>query len=315
MKRLLLFTFLLLGFSIPLMAEEAASQPSPLPVSPVEMIPRDIRKPDSIPGTQLSLDFPTTGSVILYLPEGYAPPVDGAVNLTVHFHGATWFAIEEHRRRGLREPLVALALGEGSTVYRQPFEDPSSFPTFLSTVESALKHNTELQEIRIASVSLTSYSAGFGAVREILKTPENHTIIRRIILGDSSYGSLDPTLLEKGERVVIPEHIAPWAAFGKLALNGEKTLLMTSSEIQPGSYAGTHEVCRAVTLELGLEIHSPTQDPELSITAETPYPLAQRAQQGGFLWWGYKGQDARVHMTLARRLGDAWAALDAAGLP
>ncbi|MDX1972294.1 MAG: hypothetical protein SFY68_07165, partial [Candidatus Sumerlaeia bacterium] len=174
---------------------------------------------------------------------------------------------------------------------------------------------TERQDIRITSVSLTSYSAGFGAVREILKTPENHAIIRRIILGDSSYGSLDDTLLQKGERVVIPEHVAPWAAFGKLALTGEKTLLMTSSEIQPGSYAGTHEVCRAVAMELGVEIHSPAEDPEKSITAENPYPLAQQAQQGGFLWWGYKGQDSRVHMTLARRLGDAWAALDAAGYP
>ncbi|MDX1972929.1 MAG: hypothetical protein SFY68_10405, partial [Candidatus Sumerlaeia bacterium] len=188
MKRLLLFTFFLWGFSVPLLAEEAASKPSILPASPVEMIPREIRKPDSIPGTELSLDFPTTGSVILYLPEGYTPPADGTVNLTVHFHGATWFAIEEHRRRGLSEPLVTLALGEGSTVYRLPFEDPNSFPTFLGTVESALKNNTERQDIRITSVSLTSYSAGFGAVREILKTPENHAIIRRIILGDSSYG-------------------------------------------------------------------------------------------------------------------------------
>ena len=35
-------------------------------------------------------------------------PEDGNVAITAHFHGAVWFAIDEHLRRGLDEPLALL---------------------------------------------------------------------------------------------------------------------------------------------------------------------------------------------------------------
>ncbi|NJL73247.1 MAG: hypothetical protein HC888_17765 [Candidatus Competibacteraceae bacterium] len=118
---------------------------------------------------------------------------------------------------------------------------------------------------------------------------------------------VDPAALAEGRRVVLAEHVAPWADFARLAMTGEKTLVMLTSEIPIESYAGTHEVGRAVAEAVGAEIV------EVSPAEGQTYPLHFRADAGSFHWWCYAGTDGVAHMTLARRIADAWQALDAAG--
>lgn len=280
---------------------------------PAVMSLREIRPPDSLPGESIPLDFPTTGTVSLFIPTGYVVPESGAIKLTMHFHGAPWYATQEHLRRGMVQPLVTFALGEGSTIYRKPFEDQAQFMAVVQQVEEHFKSSNVAAHVE--SVALTSFSAGYGAVREIIKSPENVALINRIVLGDSSYGSLDEAALAAGNRVVSQEHVTPWANFAQLAAKGEKTLLMTTSEITPNTYAGTHEVARAVAVAVGAEVVAIAPESSPASAADVPYPLAFRADLGGFHWWGYKGEDAVVHMTLARHIAEDWLALDAAGNP
>jgi hypothetical protein len=64
------------------------------------------------------------------------------------------------------------------------------------------------------------------------------SFIKRIVLGDSSYCSLDEGALKEGKRVVAPEHDEPWHNFARLAMTDKKTLLMTTSDITPAFYGG-----------------------------------------------------------------------------
>lgn len=292
----------------------AGNDLSSLP-APTVMAVREIRPPESLPGEVVPVDFPTSKSVSLFVPEGYHVPESGAVELTMHFHGAGWFAIQEHLRRGLDAPLLVFELGEGSTIYKTPFLDETRFLSTVHEVETLLKERSGNTETHVETVDISSFSAGYGAVREIIKSEENVKLIRRIVLGDSSYGSLEPEALEGGNRVVAAEHVEPWAAFARLAATGEKTLLMTTSKIAPETYAGTFEVARAVAEAVGAEVHpvEPNSDP--SASTELEYPLAERADLGGFHWWSYNGEDAMAHMTLARHIAEDWIALDAAGNP
>jgi len=287
---------------------------SAAPIPPA-MTPRPIKPPENLDGDIIALDIGTTGTVSLYLPPGFKTPKNGEVELTVHFHGTRWFVIQEHLRRGMGDALVTLELGQGSTVYRTPFLDAGRFGRLLDAVAAELKKRGGPPETRVASVNITSFSAGYGAVREIIKSPENVARIKRIVLGDSSYGSLDEAPLKEGKRVVAPEHVEPWANFARLAMTGKKTLLMTTSDITPASYAGTYEVVRAVAAALNLKPLEVAPGSVPAASADQKYPLYMQADAGGFHWWAYRGDDAVVHMTLARHIADAWSALDQCGNP
>lgn len=295
------------------MALEGRTRTAP---PPPPMPPRPIKPDDLSSSETFRLDPGMEGTTTLFLPLNYTVPKNGAVELTLHFHGATWFVIQEHQRHGLGTPLVVLELGQGSTVYRRPFEDPARFDHLLDTVVQELrKQRGAADNAHVAAVNITSFSAGYGAVREIVKSEKHRTLIRRIILADSSYGSLDETALKEGKRVVAPEHVRPWADFARLALTGRKTLLMVTSEIAPETYAGTHEVARAVAESLGLQVEDVAPECCPAAAADQRYPLGARVDAGSFHWWGYRGEDAVAHMTLARHVADLWMTLDQYGDP
>src|SRR3546814_9273417 len=48
------------------------------------------------------------------------------------------------------------------------------------------------RDYRVRSVSITSFSAGYGAVREIVRDPEQWRRVRCIVLLDSMYASYAP---------------------------------------------------------------------------------------------------------------------------
>jgi len=221
---------------------------------PPAVPPRPIAPGEPLPGEIVSIDLETSGTISLHIPKGYKAPKDGLVEITMHFHGASWFIFQEHARRGNGDPVVALELGEGSSAYRIPFEDRDRFRRLLAAVAEVLVARGAPNETTIARVNITSFSAGYGAVRELVKSPEYVSLIQRIVLADSSYGSLDEAALAEGRRVVAREHVEVWAPFARLAMQGEKTFLLTTSDIETPAYASTVEVARALVAELGLPI-------------------------------------------------------------
>src|SRR3989442_8181831 len=88
------------------------------------------------------------------------------VPLLVHFHGAPWL-IELHIVRYLpRAALITVQLGAGSNAYRRPFEQPDVFQALIAEAarEAGVKR-------LCSSVTLTCFSAGYGAVRVFLRRP------------------------------------------------------------------------------------------------------------------------------------------------
>jgi hypothetical protein len=187
-------------------------------------------------------------------------------------------------------------LGEGSTVYRRPFEDRERFGRLMAAVEAELK-------ARIAAVDISSYSAGYGAVRELVKSERYLRLMRRVVLCDSMYGSF-----EAGTTRPAMEHIEPWVPLARAAMRGEKTLVLTYSQVPTASYASTAQCAHALASVVGVKIERVA-----TAAQQADYPLRERGDVGGFHVWGYEGSDAMAHMTHARRLADVWKALDAAG--
>ena len=283
-----------------------------LPVPP-PMPRRAIAPPATAPaGEQVQL---ADGDVkfTLFIPIGWRPGESGETSITAHFHGAVWFAIDEHLRRGLDEPLVCFALGEGSSVYARPFKDRQRFGRIIKLIEADLSQRGPWPAARVVRIDVSSFSAGYGAVREIVQVPEYVKLLRRVVLADSLYAGWDPSTTRPGATSrPAAENIEPWRAFVEAAASGKdgKTFILTHSQV-PTSYANTEACARALIEMVGARIE-PVERGALPATLDPDFPLLYRADKGNFHVWGYGGVDGPAHMTHPRHIAEVWRALDEA---
>lgn len=242
----------------------------------------------------------------LFIPNRWRPR--HTVDLCVHFHGAVWHAIQEHLDRGLKDPLLVFYPGEGSTVYREAVEDPSHFERLLSTIKPILEAKGLQRSARWGAIDVTSFSAGYGAVREWIRQPEVFKRLRRVVLGDSLYGSLTEGV---DGRVPLWEHIVVWQPLVDAAVAGRKTFAVTVSEVPTPSYASSLE-CATALIEMARGKALPVTPGDLPATLDLDFPLKARFDKGNFHVWMYAGTDAQAHMTHARHIADVWKSLDRA---
>jgi hypothetical protein len=210
--------------------------------------------------------------------------------------------------------LLNFALGEGSATYARPFQNPARFQDWLRIVELELISRGAPTNTRVSSVDVSSFSAGYGAVREILKLETNRALIQRIVLCDSLYGGLAETNAPYPRRQVLAEHVEPWLVFAQAAARREKTFLLTTSDIETARYASTSECGAAVAAAAGAEFKPVTKD-SCAAARESEFPLVRRADLGRFNVWNYAGTNAQAHLTHVRHLADLWRALDVAAEP
>jgi hypothetical protein len=162
---------------------------------------------------------------------------DKPVPLLIHFHGAPWL-IEQHIARSLpRAALITVQLGEGSSAYGRPFEQPDLFRALIDEAgrELSLKRGW-------SSITLSGFSAGYGAVRQILRRPEYFELVNNVLLLDGMHTSYVPegkVLAEGG--ALDPSGLDAFVKFAREAVAGTKSLVFTHSEIFPGTYASTTE--------------------------------------------------------------------------
>ncbi len=258
------------------------------------------------PGKSLELQDGTT-KFTLFIPDAWHAPESGEIPLTVQFHCGTGFAIEEHLRHGLKTPLLVANLGNGSSKYRVPFEDRERLKRWMALALKSLPAQGTNSHVTV--LDICSFSAGYGAVREIIKSPEYFKLIRRVILSDSMYAGLQNT---NAGAVREPSHenIEAWIPLAQAAVRGEKTFAFTHSQV-PTDYATTGE-CAAALIKI-------VKAPIVKIPAgSTPaasdpnFPLQYQSDLGNFHIWGYGGTDGAAHLTQVRHFADVWMVLDAA---
>jgi hypothetical protein len=174
--------------------------------------------------------------------------VNKPVPLLVHFHGAPWL-IEVHIARQLQHAaLITVQLGTGSNAYRLPFENEALFQSLLDEAGKVLGLKRGW-----SSITLTGFSAGYGAVREILKKPEYFALVRNVLLLDGMHASYVPEgkrLAEGG--VIDAAGVDVFVKFARAATLGKKHFTFSHSEIFPGTYASTTECADYLLNQLNL---------------------------------------------------------------
>ncbi len=177
-----------------------------------------------------------------------------AFDLLIHFHGAKY--VVENAAGHYPGNLIAATvnLGSGSSVYGNAFEDSTRFATLLDSIKEAA-HNSLHHTVRVRRTFLSGFSAGYGAIRNILASTQNYARVDGVLLLDGIHTGYIPdkkVLFEGG--MVDSSGLAQFLALAWDAARkgSNKKFLITHSEIFPGTYASTTESTDWILQKLGL---------------------------------------------------------------
>lgn len=176
------------------------------------------------------------------------------MDLLIHFHGLSY--VPKHAGRNSGGPLIVAVvnLGSGSGVYENAFRDESTFPRLIDMIRDSVSRNASAQ-LEIRRVYLSSFSAGYGAVRAILR--DHQTVVDGILLLDGLHTDYVPSgrVLSQGGTLNV-ENLRGFLQYAQLAMDGKKRFVITHSEVFPGTYASTTETADYLIDSLHLQRHS-----------------------------------------------------------
>lgn len=216
--------------------------------------------------------------------EVYAPaelPAD--FDLWIHFHGAAF--VVRYALKEAAQPLVGVAvnMGVGSAAYEGPFASAGVLMKLLGAIGARVGAWNRLY--------LSGFSAGYGALRAILSDPAMADLVDGVLVLDGLHTGYKPDARPLEEGGVLEEgELAPFLSFSQRARAGEKAMLLTHSEVFPGTFASTTETANYLVKKIGLP-----RRPVLAWGALGMQQLSD-AQEGRLRVMGYAGNSAPDHM-------------------
>jgi hypothetical protein len=210
----------------------------------------------------------------------YVPPRSRPV-LLFFFHGGAWLPEAAAARN--RMAVVSVQAGAGSGTYARLFQDSGRFPRLVAEAESK-------SGMRFTRVLVGGWSAGCGAIREILRAPEAYARVDGALLIDGIHTDYPDGKPGPLESKIGTANLEIWLQLARDAVAGRKRMIVTHSEIFPGTFASTTETADYLVLSLGLELRP--------VLKWGPMGLQQLSEvrAGKFLLMGFAGNSAPDHV-------------------
>ena len=269
---------LLAGAAMPVVAQQASQNPSPM-TDTTRPHPR-IAKVEA-PGRRAELT--TLKGAVLFGGPKVKP--DKPVPLIIHFHGVSWLMEYHIAKHFPHAALITVNLGSGSRVYGNPFVQPEMFQNLIDEAGKVLGSKKGW-----SSITLVGFSAGYGAIRAILRHDQYFRLVNNVLLLDGIHASYVP----EGKRladggVVKADDLDSYVKFAREAVAGNKKFLISHSEIFPAAYASTTECVDYLLSELGIRRTAKLKD--------GPVGMQQTSEVNvkGFHIRGYAGNTGADH--------------------
>ena len=199
-----------------------------------------------VAGQLLTLDETVQGR--LYWPDLWKGR--STADLIIHFHGD--YRVAQHSIDQQQEASVLFhcSWGSGSSAYSRPIEGFGG-TAFLEEVKQAVYQKAP--DLQIDRIFLSGWSAGYGAIRSLIQNEELIPEIDGILLLDGMHCSYSPEnrVMAKGG-VLNKEQMQAFVHWAGLAVQGQKSMLITHSAIFPGTYASTTETADYILQSLSL---------------------------------------------------------------
>lgn len=251
--------------------------------------------------------------VELHLPRTIDPRFP--VPLLVHFLGPAYLAVDAARSALPASPngmaVAVVNLSPGSAAYERPFRDPATWRALLDSVSSAARRLAGAP-LTVGDVYLSAFSAGNGAVRAILAQQADSLAaprsggaarLRGILILDGIHTGYRPerrVLADGG--ALDPAPLQALLRFARRAVAGEVRMVVTHSDVFPGTFASTTETATWLLDQLGVG--------RTPVLAWGPNGMQQtsEARRGGLLVLGFAGNSAPDHLDHLHAL-PAWLSL------
>ncbi len=174
---------------------------------------------------------------------------DKPVPLIIHFHGVSWLMEYHIAMHFPKAALITVNLGSGSRVYGEPFGRAEMFRELIDEAGSKLGLKKGW-----SSITLVGFSAGYGAIRAILRHDVNFQKVDNVLLLDGIHASYVP----EGKRladggVIKADDLDSYIKLAREAVAGKKKFMISHSEIFPATYASTTECVDHLLSTLGLK--------------------------------------------------------------
>ena len=195
-------------------------------------------------------------------------------------------------RKRSRAPQAGLfQLGSGSSVYGKPFADPTAFAQLLDEAERKA-------ERKFKRVGLTAWSAGYGSVRAILKTPEHYERVQFVLLLDGLHGGYVTGKPGPEESELIAEDLAIFVKLTKDAIVDKKQFTLAHTEIFPATFASTTETADYLLKQVNLRRKAVLRWGPMKTQ------ILCEMKEGGFHLIGFAGNSAPDHVDVLHALPD-----------
>ncbi|MFS4415537.1 hypothetical protein [Maribacter sp. 2307ULW6-5] len=264
----------------------AKKLPSPIGAqypAPMQEALRDHdRRPNQMPpGKVVVIEGLLSRPVTVYLSEKSA--LTDTLDLLVHFNGAAHIPAQAVHALEHPPALAVVHEGAGSSAYAKAFKDPLVWQRLRAEIQLRLGLRS------LGQVHCSAFSAGYGAVRELLGQDGN--AIAGLLLLDGLHTDYVP----KGKSLAQGAHLNTeklrlFLAFAREAAAGNKKMLLTHSAIFPGTYASTTETAHWLMRSLGIKPRAVLQ--------WGPGGMQQlgEAQRGNFQVMSFAGNTAPDHL-------------------
>jgi hypothetical protein len=251
--------------------------------------------PDEPPalGQRIEIDGAT-----VFIPKDFKPQGD-VVNVVLSLHGAGRAVEPAIVATGWPAVLIEFNRSGLSRVYAEPFSDPKLFPRLLDDALEAVRHAQRIAWPKLGKVIVSSFSAGFGGVREMLKVPAHFDRIDALFMADSLYAGYtgDPAL-----HMVNPGLMDGFVRFAQAAAEGKKTFVLTHSAQVPEGYASTTETADHLLKAVGGDASSTERD------WGDGWIQTRRFARGRFVVLGFRGAEGPDHLRHLRSIEQIWKA-------
>lgn len=248
--------------------------------------------PGQPPGIVFRIDSVLPRPVEVFIPERSALPTGAADERTllVHLFGASYVPMNAVASAGGGYVLAVVNLGGGSAAYERPLSDSTVWPALLRRVREELRTRTG-GRVRIERVAVSAFSAGYGGVRALLSEERSAAGIDAVMLLDGLHTSYVPerTVIADGG-VLDTAKLVPFLRFARRAIAGGTRMLITHSEIFPGTFASTTETTDWLIGALGLA--------RTPVLAWGPGGMQQLSEvrRGGLTILGFAGNTGPDHI-------------------
>jgi hypothetical protein len=229
----------------------------------------------------------------LFIPSTYQQRPGNVADLLVHFHGDPQTVWNNAKYAKLNTVIVTVNYSGLSSAYSTPFSNAALFQTLLDEALTKVRQQADIPDtLQWDQLGVSSFSAGYGAVREILKSASYRSQIDALLAADSLYAST------AGDGTPVDSQMADYKTFATLAKNGSKTFLFSHSQVPTYTYETTGECGDELMQHLGVAA-SPFNSNGLGTLN-----FYRRAQSGNFRLWGASGADGDSHLEHLRYIGE-----------